>query len=152
MRIGILSDTHNQLARTARAVAALVGAGSEALIHCGDYTKPDIIYECGILPSYFVFGNNDDDRGGLGAAIEEINGTCLGQGGEIVLGGRRIAVTHGDRGREMRRLAVAVPDYLLFGHTHVPSNVRIGATRHITESSRFNRTTTSTGSGCRRAG
>jgi putative phosphoesterase len=131
MRIGILSDTHDQQARTARAVAILADAGAEALIHCGDLTRPDMVHLCGILPAYFVFGNNDDDLRGLRAAIDAVGGTCLGYGGEIALGGKRIAVTHGDNVREIRRLASAIPDYLLFGHTHLPSAVQIGATRHI---------------------
>lgn len=57
MRIGILSDTHDRLARADRAVASLVAAGAEALIHCGDLTGPEIVHVCGRLPSYYVFGN-----------------------------------------------------------------------------------------------
>jgi putative phosphoesterase len=59
MRIGILSDTHDHLKRTARAVAMLKAEGAEALIHCGDLTTPDIVYQCAELPSTFVLGNND---------------------------------------------------------------------------------------------
>jgi len=131
MRIGILSDTHDRRERAARAVRMLAEAGAEALIHCGDLTVPDIVYECVELPSYFVFGNNDDDEDGIRAAISAINGTCLEWGGEITLGGRRIAVTHGDLGKEVRRLAAAKPDYLLFGHSHVPTDQRDGSTRWI---------------------
>lgn len=36
MRLDILADTHDELARTQRAVSLLLDAGSEALIHCGD--------------------------------------------------------------------------------------------------------------------
>lgn len=131
MRIGILSDTHDRRERAARAVRMLAEAGAEALIHCGDLTVPDIVYECAELPSYFVFGNNDDDEDGIRAAISAIHGTCLEWGGEISLGGRRIAVTHGDLGKEVRRLAAARPDYLLFGHSHVPTDQRDGPTRWI---------------------
>ncbi len=132
MRIGILSDTHNQIARTARAVAALEAEGVAALIHCGDLTGPEIVHVCGALgPSYFVLGNNDFDEAGLRAAIAAVGGTCLGLGGEIVLGGRRIAVTHGDSASDFRRLLRAQPDYLLFGHTHVALNERDGPTRQI---------------------
>jgi putative phosphoesterase len=131
MRIGILSDTHDHRARTARAVAALADAGAEALVHCGDYTEPDIIHECGILPAYFVFGNNDDDRRPLRSAMEAVGGTCLDLGGEITLAGRRLAVTHGHDVREVRRLTANSPDYLFFGHTHVPSDHTIEGTRFI---------------------
>lgn len=131
MRIGILSDTHDRRERTARAVQMLIEAEAEALIHCGDLTEPDIVRECSGRPSYFVFGNNDDDQEGIRAAIDAIGGQCLGWGGEITLAGRRIAVTHGDSSKEVRRLAATAPDYLLFGHSHVPTDDRDGPTRWI---------------------
>jgi uncharacterized protein len=131
MKIGILSDTHDQVERTSKAVAALVGAGAEALVHCGDLTVPEVVLECGGLPSYFVFGNNDFDRDGLLRAMALVGGRSLGRGGEVVLGGRRIAVTHGDSAGEVRRLLAADPDYFLFGHSHRAADERRGATRWI---------------------
>ncbi|HEV3167414.1 MAG TPA: metallophosphoesterase family protein [Isosphaeraceae bacterium] len=131
MRIGILSDTHDQVARTGRAVSLLVAAGAEALIHCGDLTGPAVVYECGGLPSYYVFGNNDFGEKALRGAIQLVNGVCLEWAGQVELGGRTIAVTHGDSAREMRRLAASGPDYLLFGHSHVAADHRQGQTRWI---------------------
>jgi putative phosphoesterase len=131
MILGIISDTHDRLARTVRAVEALVAGGAEAIVHCGDLTGPDIVLECGALPSYYVFGNNDYDHDELGRAIREVGGISLGRGGEITLGGRRIAVVHGDSGREVRRLAELNPDYLLSGHTHKAADERRGVTRWI---------------------
>lgn len=131
MKIGILSDTHDQVQRTTGAVRLLVDEGAEALIHCGDLTGPDVVYECAPLPSYYVFGNNDFDEDALTRAMHQIGGTCLARGGEIALGGRRIAVTHGDSGREVRRLAAAAPDYLVFGHSHSPTDMKTGPTRYI---------------------
>ena len=61
MLLGILSDTHDQLARTIRAVAILREQGAEVLIHCGDLLGPPIVAACSILPFHFVFGNNDAD-------------------------------------------------------------------------------------------
>ena len=63
--------------------------------------------------------------------MTDIEGVCLGWAGELVLGARRIAVTHGDSNRELRRLAAGNPDYLLFGHSHVPTDHRQGPTRSI---------------------
>jgi uncharacterized protein len=129
--LGILSDTHDHLPRTERAVAALEAGGAEALIHCGDLTGREIVYACGTLPSYYVFGNNDFDEEGLQFAMDEVGGICLGKGGEVTLGGRRIAVTHGDSIREINRLAYTCPDYLLFGHTHLIADERRGSIRWI---------------------
>jgi putative phosphoesterase len=129
--IGILSDTHDQTQRTKTAVAALLAAGAEALIHCGDITIADVVYECCKVPSYFVFGNCDFDRESLRQAMALIGGTCLERGGLITLAGRRIAITHGDSDQEIRRLTALQPDYLFSGHTHRSSDVKKGPTRHI---------------------
>jgi putative phosphoesterase len=131
MKIGIIADTHDQIARTGRAVGMLVAAGAETLIHCGDLTGPDIVYECAQLPCFYVFGNNDFDDQGLKQAMELVGAVCLGWTGIVELLGQRIAVTHGDSTREMRRLALNRPDYLLFGHTHVLADHRDGPTRFI---------------------
>jgi uncharacterized protein len=131
MKIGILSDTHDQVERTAKAVGALIRAGAEALIHCGDITCPAVVLECGGLPSIYVFGNNDFDHDELRRTMLGVDGVCLGRGGTIELDGRQIAVTHGDSAREVRRLLDANPDYLLFGHSHKATDERRGATRWI---------------------
>lgn len=131
MRIGVLSDTHDQVARTSRAVSLLIAQGVEALIHCGDYTCPDVILECGGLPGYYVFGNNDFRQSDLRRAMQAVGGVCLEWGGVATFGGRRVAVTHGDSSAELRRLAALAPDYLLFGHSHHRSDERRGATRWV---------------------
>jgi uncharacterized protein len=131
MLVGILSDTHDQTQRTKTAVARLLAAGAEVLIHCGDITIADVVYECSRLPSYFVFGNCDFDREGLRQAMTQIGGTCLERGGLIALAQRRIAVTHGDSDHELRRLTALQPDYLFSGHTHRSSDVKKGPTRYI---------------------
>ena len=131
MRIGILSDTHDRLDRTTRAVEILSAEGAEALIHCGDLTGPDIVHECAALPCHYVLGNNDFDETALRAAIAATGGVCLNHGGEITLGNRRIAVTHGHSVSEMRRLLASNPHYLLYGHTHIPYAIRDGGVRKI---------------------
>lgn len=131
MRLGILSDTHDRVHRARAAVGRLVDAGAEALIHCGDITVPEVVYELAPRPSYFVFGNCDDDLDGLRQAIAAIGGVCLERGGLIELGGLRLAVTHGDSARELARLEAERPDYLFSGHTHQALDVRRGPTRFI---------------------
>jgi putative phosphoesterase len=132
MRIGILSDTHNRLDRTAVAVELLRAAGAEALIHCGDLTGPEVVELCGVLPLHVVFGNNDADNvPALQRAIKKADGVCLGWGGEVTLAGKRIAVVHGHMHTDVRRLLAAQPDYLLSGHSHIASEDREGRTRRI---------------------
>ena len=72
MRLGILSDTHDRLARTRVAVDILRAEGAEVLIHCGDVTWRDVVPICAVLPCYYVFGNNDSDTvPALRKAIDE---------------------------------------------------------------------------------
>jgi putative phosphoesterase len=131
MKIGILSDTHDQVSRTRSAVSILKTSGAEILIHCGDITTPEVVYECSPLPSYFVFGNCDYDRGKLLGAMNTIGGISLGSGDVITLGGKKIAVTHGDSQYELNRLELANPDFLLSGHTHRMIDDSFGGIRRI---------------------
>lgn len=132
MLIGLISDTHDQARRTGRAAWALKSEGIEALVHCGDLTRPEMVYECALgLPTYFVFGNNDDDRPGLKRAIESVGGVCLGDGGIVSLADRKIAITHGHIPAEVRRLARAGPDFVLYGHSHLRADDLDGSTRWI---------------------
>ena len=42
-----------------------------------------------------------------------------------------MAMTHGDRPADVRRLRALEPDYLLFGHSHRPADLKRGPTRWI---------------------
>ncbi|MCS6975966.1 MAG: metallophosphatase family protein [Gemmatales bacterium] len=131
MILGILSDTHDRLHRTAQAVHLLKQAGAEVLVHCGDITTPDIVWVCSELPCYYVFGNNDYEQDRLRLAIRESGGICLEWGGTAALDGKRIGIVHGDRLVEERRCLEEKPDYLFCGHTHRCRDDRVGNTRII---------------------
>ena len=132
MRLGVISDTHDQIERTRFAVKLLRDAGAEVVVHCGDVVEPELIAEFAGQPFYFTFGNNDADTvPGLRRAINEIGGACLEWGGEVVLAGKRIAITHGHMRTDVRRLLAAKPDYLLSGHSHIASDHRDGSLRRI---------------------
>lgn len=131
MRVGIISDTHDQLARTLTAVEKLTAAGATALIHCGDLTGPDIVAACSTLPTTFVFGNNDGDWTALKRAIRAANGQYIEWAGEVTHGGKRLGITHGHIRSDVRKLLAARPDYLLTGHSHIAHDYREGPTRRI---------------------
>jgi predicted phosphodiesterase len=63
--------------------------------------------------------------------MTRIGGICLEVGGMISLGGKRIAIAHGDLEQEVQRLLALQPDYLLSGHTHRFSDNQLGTTRRI---------------------
>ena len=132
MRVGILSDTHDKGERTRRAIEMLIREGAEVLVHCGDFTRPDILAACSVLPCYFVFGNNDGDNvAELRRVSGEVGAVCLEWGGVVELGGKRVGVTHGDMRIDVNRVLAQGPDYLLSGHSHIANDFHDGAIRRI---------------------
>lgn len=132
MRLGILSDTHDELARTQRAVHVLRDAGAEALVHCGDLASPPIVAALSALPSWFVFGNHDADLvPALQQAAAEFGPVCLGWSGVINLCGKSIAVAHGHMSYDIRWALKGRPHYLLSGHSHIACDRLEGMVRRI---------------------
>lgn len=132
MRLGILSDTHNELDRTQVAVQLLRDAGADAIVHCGDLASPPIVAACAILPCWFVYGNHDADSvPALQRAADEFGAVCLGWGGVVELAGKRIGVAHGHMTTDVRRVLAEQPDYLLSGHAHYPGDAIVGSVRRI---------------------
>lgn len=132
MRLGILSDTHDELVRTRLAVRLLRDAGAEALIHCGDLSSPPMVAALAVLPCWFVFGNHDADSvPALQQAAAEFGPVCLGWGGVLELAGRRIGVAHGHMTTDVRRVLAEEPEFLLSGHSHFPSDTVVGSVRRI---------------------
>jgi putative phosphoesterase len=130
--IGILSDTHDRVDAMAAGVALLREAGAEFFVHCGDVGSERVLDHLAGLPSAFVFGNTDWDRAALARYAESIGVACHGALADLELGGKKVAVTHGDDFRlKQRILSDKRHDYLLQGHTHVRADERVGTTRVI---------------------
>ena len=132
MRIGILSDTHDRVEAMAAAMEVLRRHGAEFFIHCGDVGSERVLDHLAGVPSAFVFGNTDWDRAPLERYAGQIGVACHGALADLELGGKKIAVTHGDDFKlKQRILAEQRHDYLLQGHTHVREDKRIGKVRLI---------------------
>lgn len=132
MLLGILSDTHDELDRTNRAIRLLCDQGAETLIHCGDLSSPPIIKAIAALPSFFVFGNHDADNvPTLREAAKQSGAVCLGWGDVVVLGGKRIGVAHGHMTNDVRQVMSGQPEYLFTGHSHEMSDFQDDTVRRI---------------------
>lgn len=131
--IGVLSDTHGRADAAAAGIATLRAAGAEFLIHCGDVGGEGILDLLAGTRCAFVWGNNDYDRASLNRYANEIGLQPGGDFIELEFGGKRIAVTHGDNLKLVRRATDehAGYDYLLLGHTHIPSDQRNGRVRIV---------------------
>ncbi|MEP3477900.1 MAG: metallophosphoesterase family protein [Fuerstiella sp.] len=118
MKVGVIADTHNHVARTKRAMDIFVANGCEVLLHCGDLANPAILAICRQLPFHFVLGNHDDEATfRLDSHIDGV--TCHGELMDLSFDSVRFMMTHGHLKSLVRAIHVAKPDYFLCGHSHV---------------------------------
>lgn len=133
MKIGVLSDTHDQGESIQKAVELFNNHDVQWVFHCGDWVSPFILHFFQGLraPIRGVFGNNDGDKfrhlafkskWGLDLEYED---RFL----EMELDQRRIAVFHGDyKGIVDALVTCGNYDLVLHGHTHARINQLHGKT------------------------
>lgn len=128
MRIGVISDTHDNQRNVARIVDVLREARVERVIHTGDITRADTLRVlAGVeVPLFGVYGNNDVEREALRHAALEIGMQLVEPPLELAWAGRRITVVH-DR-HAHGALALHGRDVLLHGHEHRYSLERVNGT------------------------
>ncbi len=133
MKIGILSDTHNNLENLQVALELFRIESIDTLIHCGDLTGVEIARAMEGFRVIFVFGNGDIASGEIRAAL-------LAQSPEnyagLVYTGRiensRIAVTHGHLPGAVDEMVHAGEyEYVFKGHSHQHKDETVGFTRLI---------------------
>ena len=130
--IGILSDTHDRVDAMAAAMKLLRERGAEFFIHCGDVGSERVIDHLAGVPAAFVFGNTDWDRATLARYAEKMGVACYGSFADLELGGKKVAVIHGDDFKlKQCLLCEQRHDYLLQGHTHLRADERVGKVRLI---------------------
>lgn len=119
MRIGVVSDTHNNLRNVGRIVELLNDAGVARVVHTGDITQAKTLDALAGLavPLIGVFGNNDCERESLERAVATHGFHFQEPPLECTWHGRRIVVVHDPR--DLDRLPHASHDLALHGHTHL---------------------------------
>jgi len=132
MRIGILSDTHDNLDMTGAAVKRLNREGVDLTLHAGDYVSPFVIPRLANLqsPMVGVVGNNDGDHGLLAARFAEHARLSLrGAFAAVDAGATAIGLLHGDD-RELLQALIGRKafDIVIHGHTHRAEVRDLGAT------------------------
>jgi putative phosphoesterase len=95
MRIGVVSDTHNNLANVRKIVEVLNAARVERVVHTGDVTQAKTLQVLAELhvPLVGVYGNNDE-REALAAVAREAGFEMVEPPLELAWSGRRILVVH----------------------------------------------------------
>src|SRR5579872_6517117 len=100
--LGILSDTHDNVAAATAGIATLGAAGAQFLIHCGDVGGERILDLLAGIPCAFVWGNNDFDRTSLKRYATELGIQCCDDFGHLEFAGKKVAVTHGEDRKSTR--------------------------------------------------
>lgn len=118
MKLGIVSDTHDNLEKARAAVKFFNSENIGNVIHCGDIVSP---FTAGIFDSNFDFhyvrGNNDGEWN-LKQVIQEF-GNFYNNIAELQIDGKNFAVYHGTEGEIVEALVESGNyDYVLRGHTH----------------------------------
>ena len=126
MRIGVVSDTHNNLKNVGRIVALFNEAGVTRVVHTGDITQAKTLDAFAGLhaPLFGVFGNNDAERESLERAIRSHGFVFQDPPLECIWHGRRIVVVHDPL--DLESLPDARHDLALHGHTHLYRLTRTG--------------------------
>ena len=129
MKLGILSDSHDNLPMIEAALEAFRARGVERIIHCGDVTGSKTVMAFAGWEIDFTLGNCDWSPESLESAIREIGGRLHPTYGELELAGKRIAWTHSHDARLLSRLEHSGDyDLLCYGHTHVAEEHWTGKT------------------------
>jgi len=133
MKIGILSDTHNNLASLQTALALFEQEGITTLVHCGDLTGAEVARQMAAFRVICAFGNGDYASGEIRQTLlaqNPENSAGLVYSGQI--GGARIGVTHGHLPGKLEELVRSGQhDYVFTGHSHRHMDERFGFTRLI---------------------
>ena len=132
MKIGVLSDTHNNWERVSAALEIFRERGVEVILHAGDVTSPDMLALFEGWKLVLALGNMDRDVSGLVAAAEAIGAERPRAMHSLSLDGVRLALCHGsDDGLLRHLISSGQYDIVVHGHTHRRRDERIGNTRVI---------------------
>lgn len=132
MLIGIMSDSHDNMAKIDAALNLFSGHGVRMIIHLGDYIAPFSLAR--ILRSGIRFvgiiGNNDGEKLGLKEIAMKSGQELYEPPFETEIGGKRVLMIHGYGSKDRTRAIVdsiaksGNYDLILYGHTHEP-DIRI---------------------------
>jgi uncharacterized protein len=121
LRIGIISDTHDDIENVQRAIEIFNTEKVEYVIHAGDYIFPGIVIEFKKLNAKLigVLGNNNGEKIHLLKNFLNIGGELKGEMGEIELDGISFGLYHGtDREIKEKLVSSQKYDIVICGHTH----------------------------------
>ncbi|MBM3705213.1 MAG: metallophosphoesterase [Actinobacteria bacterium] len=129
MRIGVVSDTHDDEGNAKKIARIFKNEKIEDIFHLGDYVAPPMLRVFKDFRLTGIFGNNDGYKYGLMQAFSEIGAKILGDFGTVSLEGLKIALYHGEF-REISEALVKCGEYdvVFCGHFHKSEITSFGNT------------------------
>ena len=131
MKIGVISDTHDQYENILKAVNILNIEKVALTIHCGDWVSPftQMFYKKLKSPLRGIFGNNDGDKYYHSIYAKKSKIELVGETMNLSIGGRKIFVYHGqDSSITDSLIKLDKFDAIFHGHTHIVVNQLMGST------------------------
>lgn len=119
MKVGIISDTHDDIANIKKAVEIFKKRKIQTVLHLGDVVAPPAIKFFKGFKLMGIFGNNDGYKQYLLSTYDAIGGKLLGDFAVIELDGLKIALYHGEFEDITEALVKSSKyDLVLSGHFH----------------------------------
>ncbi len=129
MRIGVLSDTHDDERNVKKIVKIFKNENILKVFHLGDFVAPPIVKHFNGLNLLGIFGNNDGYKTGLLKMFSEIKGELPGDFAEIEVDDLKMALYHGEYYEIVDSLARGGKyDVVFYGHWHKARIENIGRT------------------------
>src|SRR4029079_9311054 len=134
VKIGVISDTHDDIENTEKAIKIFNLTKVDHVFHAGDYVYPGIISLFKKLNKetkfYGVRGNNDGELMGITKQFAEIeHALFLNEFGKLLISSIKIGIYHGTNSDLSSSLVESqLFDILILGHTHVKRIENIGKT------------------------
>jgi len=120
MKIGVLSDTHDNLSNLTYVMNTYRERGITTLIHCGDLTSLDMVSHFTGFRVIYTMGNMDVVTGTIKKRLQKMrDDNFAGMVFKGKLGGVDVAATHSHvDGKVMELVREKRFDWIFHGHTH----------------------------------
>ena len=129
MKIGLISDTHDNIENIRKAIREFNEKNVDLVLHAGDFSSPIAVESFAGVKLVGVLGNNDKDIPGLTLAFKKINGELVGETLENTYDGLRFALYHGTNYVLRESLIKSNKfDVVIYGHTHIKIIKKYGRT------------------------
>lgn len=129
MKIGLISDTHDNIDNILKAVREFKNRQVDVVLHAGDFVSPIAVESFAGIKLVGILGNNDTDIPGLTSAFNKIHGELKGEIYEAKYDGVKLVIYHGTSSSKRDFLIKSGKyDLFIYGHTHRKASDTIGRT------------------------